>query len=190
MQPNMITFDLADSLPRELLDDWLRARDAFMAANPSPWDNLTEARYHSQFSDKLDEHLDAAHGSCALSEPRLAQIVADPLHHFDGRRYDLWSYVIMPNHVHVLFMLRAPFYEPHSTSNRPVARRLACDAKDHRVQGRIVKATLASTDEFPTHVSLPHPRSACLVLCLHGFCSKWGRTGGGAAFVGAGGAGS
>ena len=65
-----------DSLPRELLDDWLLAssslklrrtsRDAFLAANPPPWDDLTEACYHGPFSDKLDEHLDAAHGSCAV----------------------------------------------------------------------------------------------------------------------------
>jgi REP element-mobilizing transposase RayT len=41
-----------------------------------------------------------------LCDPRLAQIVADRLHHFDGQRYDLWSYVIMPNHVHILFTLR------------------------------------------------------------------------------------
>lgn len=99
-----------------LLDDWLRAfsslklrrtsRDTFFAANPPPWDDLTEACYHGPFSDKLDEPLDAAHGSCALHDPRLAQIVADRLHHFDGQRYDLWSYVITPNHVHVLFTLR------------------------------------------------------------------------------------
>ncbi len=41
-----------------------------------------------------------------MRDPRLAQIVADRLHPFDGQRYDLWSYVIMPNHVHVLFTLR------------------------------------------------------------------------------------
>ncbi len=76
------TFRFADSLPRELLDDWLRAssslklrrtsRDAFLTANPPPWDELTEACYHGPFSDKLDEHLAAAHGSCALRDPRLA----------------------------------------------------------------------------------------------------------------------
>ncbi|GEP44147.1 hypothetical protein [Brevifollis gellanilyticus] len=59
------TFRLADWLPRELLDDWLRAssspkrrrtsRGAFLAANPPPWDDLTEACYHGPFSDKLDE---------------------------------------------------------------------------------------------------------------------------------------
>lgn len=69
-----VTFRLADSLPRELLDAWLRSRDAFLAANPPPWDDLTEACYHGPFSDKLDEHLDAAHGSCALREPRLVRL--------------------------------------------------------------------------------------------------------------------
>ena len=101
-----ITFRRAESLPHLLLDYWLRTREAFLAANPPPWDDITEACYHGQFSDKLDEHLDAAHGSCALRDPCLAQIVADRLHHFDGQRYDLWSYVIIPNHVHVLFTLR------------------------------------------------------------------------------------
>jgi hypothetical protein len=76
---------LANSLPRELPDDRLRAssplklrttsRDAFLAANPPPWDDLTKACYHGPFSDKLDQRLDAAHGSCALRDPRLAQIV-------------------------------------------------------------------------------------------------------------------
>ncbi len=90
----MIAFSLADSLPRELLDGWLRAssslklrrtsRDAFLAANPPAWDDLTEACYHGPFSEMLDEHLDTAHGSCALREPRLARIVAERLHHFGG----------------------------------------------------------------------------------------------------------
>ena len=72
-KPSFVTFRLADSLPRELLDDWLRARDAFLAANPPAWDDLTEACYHGPFSNKLDEHLAAAHGSCALRDPRLTQ---------------------------------------------------------------------------------------------------------------------
>jgi hypothetical protein len=67
-----LTFRLADSLSRELLDDWLRASsslklrrtscDAFRAAKPPPWDDHTEACCHGPFSDKLDERLDVAHG--------------------------------------------------------------------------------------------------------------------------------
>jgi len=41
-------------------------------------------------------------GSCALASPRLAHIVADALRHFDGRRYTLHAWCVMPNHVHVV----------------------------------------------------------------------------------------
>ncbi len=54
------TFRLADSLLRELLDHWHRAREAFLAANPPPWDDITEACYHGPFSDKLDESVSVA----------------------------------------------------------------------------------------------------------------------------------
>jgi REP element-mobilizing transposase RayT len=36
----------------------------------------------------------------------LARLVANAFTYFDGRRYDLDSFVVMPNHVHVLFRLR------------------------------------------------------------------------------------
>jgi hypothetical protein len=59
----------SDSSPHELRASSLKlrrtSRDAFLAANPTPWDDLTEGCYHGPFSDKLDEHLAAAYGSCA-----------------------------------------------------------------------------------------------------------------------------
>ena len=100
-----VTFRLADSLPREVLEPLLAAREAFIHAHPQPWDEITESIFHAQFSDKLDEYLDAGHGSCALRDLRVAQIVADRFHHFDAQRYRLWNYVIMPNHAHALFTL-------------------------------------------------------------------------------------
>ncbi len=103
--PVFVTFRLADSLPQELLDAWQRDREAFHAANPPPWDEITEACYHGLFSEQLDEHLDSGLGCCALREPSIAQVVVDRLHHFDGQRYQLLSYVLMPNHAHVLFTL-------------------------------------------------------------------------------------
>ena len=39
---------------------------------------------------------------CLLKESPDADIVEEALRHFDGERYWLGSYVIMPNHVHVL----------------------------------------------------------------------------------------
>jgi REP element-mobilizing transposase RayT len=46
--------------------------------------------------------LDAGHGSCVLRYPETARMVEEALLHFDGQRYRLLAWVIMPNHVHVL----------------------------------------------------------------------------------------
>jgi len=41
-------------------------------------------------------------GSCMLKEPNLARIVQDALLHFEGQRYLLSAWCIMPNHVHLV----------------------------------------------------------------------------------------
>lgn len=103
--PVFVTFRLADSLPQELLHAYLSGRERFLRSHPEPWDEATEASFHGLFSDKLEEALDAGHGDCGLRHSDIAEIVRARLHHFDGVQYQLQSYVIMPNHVHVLFTL-------------------------------------------------------------------------------------
>jgi putative transposase len=41
-------------------------------------------------------------GCCALRHPAVAGVVQETLLHFDGERYRLLAWCIMPNHVHVL----------------------------------------------------------------------------------------
>jgi putative DNA methylase len=48
----------------------------------------------------VDTYLDAGHGECFLREPDIAELVAGALRHFDGQRYELRAWVVMPNHVH------------------------------------------------------------------------------------------
>lgn len=52
---------------------------------------------------RIDAWIDAGHGSCVLREPSVAAMVQNSLCHFDGQRYRLLAWVVMPNHVHVLF---------------------------------------------------------------------------------------
>jgi type I restriction enzyme R subunit len=52
--------------------------------------------------NRWQDSLDLGHGACGLRDPDLAKIVADSFHHFDGQRYILLDYVVMPNHVHLL----------------------------------------------------------------------------------------
>lgn len=100
-----ITFRLADSLPQEKLDELEQNKERFMQQHLQPWDKETEAQYYKLFGSKIDEWLDAGMGSCLLKFPNIRKIVCDALSFFDGDRYRLHSYVVMPNHVHVLVEL-------------------------------------------------------------------------------------
>ena len=105
-----VTWRLDDSLPKEQLDQWEAERTAWSNNHPTPWNEETEKDYHERFSDRLDEWLDAGSGSCVLKEAAMREIVSQALTHFDGERYELHAFVIMPNHVHVLFS-PSPGYE-------------------------------------------------------------------------------
>ncbi len=98
-----VTFRLADSLPQAVVSELKVERDRWKQNHDL--DNLTReelSEYHRLFSDRYEALLNAGSGSCVLRDPVIAKIVDDALHHFEGQRYDLDEYVIMPNHVHVL----------------------------------------------------------------------------------------
>jgi REP element-mobilizing transposase RayT len=98
-----VTWRLADSLPWEKLREWQLEKEAWILQNPEPRPPEAEKEYHRLFSDRMEKWLDRGHGSCALRDQRAAAIVERALRHFDKERYALGPFVIMPNHVHVLF---------------------------------------------------------------------------------------
>jgi len=91
-----ITFRLADSLPRSLIEQLARERAALKFSEDAD----------RAFALRLDEALDAGHGDDVLAHPAIASTVANALEHFNGTRYDLLTWCVMPNHVHVLARLR------------------------------------------------------------------------------------
>ncbi len=98
-----VTWRLADSLPARKLDQWRRERAGWLAEHPEPWEPEVEKEYHRLFSERVEHWLDAGHGCCALRERKAAAIVEGALRFFDGTRYAMGPFVIMPNHVHTLF---------------------------------------------------------------------------------------
>lgn len=101
-----VTYRLADSLPNSKLLEWKQERQSWLKLHPKPWTPKTEATYHQRFSQTIDLWLDRGHGECLLKHPENSAIVAKAFHHFDGDRYDLSSFVVMPNHIHALFSPR------------------------------------------------------------------------------------
>ncbi|HUY28908.1 MAG TPA: CoA-binding protein [Candidatus Binataceae bacterium] len=87
-----VTFHLADSLPQSVilrLDDELKA--------------LPAEKREAERRERLDAWIDAGLGSCILRDARIAAMVQGSLLAFDSRRYRMLAWVVMPNHVHVLF---------------------------------------------------------------------------------------
>ena len=97
-----ITFRLADAIPQKLLRQWKEELETWRKFHPEPWDASTKYEYQTRFQDALEEWLDQGHGECILRQPQIAATIANSLRHFDGDRYALDSFVVMPNHVHVL----------------------------------------------------------------------------------------
>jgi len=104
-----VTFRLADSLPRNVLEAWLRERDDIVATACQmnrPLSRSEEDRLRELHSERVEAYLDAGHGKCWMKEARVAKVVADALKHFDGDRYELVAWAIMPNHVHAVLRPR------------------------------------------------------------------------------------
>ncbi len=82
-----ITFRLNDSLPKATLQRLMEQGSRASRA---------------QTTDHIEALLAANHGECWLKRPEIAAIVENALLHFDGQRYRLLAWCVMPNHVHAL----------------------------------------------------------------------------------------
>lgn len=100
-----VTFRLADSLPEELLRVWQQEREVWLKRNPPPHEDSADIEYHRLFTTRMEQWLDKGSGSCALRAPEAAAVVAGALGFYEGRRSRMTAFVVMPNHVHVLFGL-------------------------------------------------------------------------------------
>lgn len=92
-----ITFGLRDAIPEHVLEALFREREQLLRGRT----NVAErAQLDRVFDLRIDRDLDAARGSCILGEH--GDLVASALRHFDGVRYGLHAWCVMPNHVHVM----------------------------------------------------------------------------------------
>ena len=84
-----VTFRLADSLPTDILKIL-----QFKVKSKA----ISEIEYFRG----VERALDIGHGENLLDRKELARLVSDAMVHFDGERYKLLAWVVMPNHVHLL----------------------------------------------------------------------------------------
>jgi REP element-mobilizing transposase RayT len=98
-----VTWRLADSLPKAVVEKLAAQRMTWEKNHPQPWNEAELKERSRKFTLGFEALLDDAHGECLLARERCRELVSGALLHFHGERYHLDHFVIMPNHVHVLF---------------------------------------------------------------------------------------
>ena len=121
--PVFITFRLADSLPREIIEMLIAEREAekknLGKASKKDIYNLHK-RHFARYDDWLDRIQNTPRW---LIDEKIAQIIKDKLHELGKEHFHLLAYCIMPNHIHLLIQSRMNKKLPKEgkTSKYPIA---------------------------------------------------------------------
>jgi REP element-mobilizing transposase RayT len=98
-----VTFRLADSLPKQVITRLMREKAQRLLSAEKANDPKLVETIERDYAREIERHLDKGIGACALRRPEVAELAARALQFFDRDRYQLRAWVVMPNHVHVVF---------------------------------------------------------------------------------------
>jgi REP element-mobilizing transposase RayT len=87
----IITLHLFDALPRSVLE-----------AIEEDVKSMPDSEAKKERRRLLEKYIDAGYGACWLRRPQIASLVEELLLAGHARLFDLFEWVIMPNHLHAL----------------------------------------------------------------------------------------
>jgi REP element-mobilizing transposase RayT len=93
-----VTFRLHDSVPKQIIQNWKAELRITEKTN-------TNSRESIILRKRIEDYEDKGSGMCFLKDPRIASLIKEALTCFDGQRYQLLEWCIMPNHVHILIKI-------------------------------------------------------------------------------------
>jgi putative transposase len=102
-----VTFRLADAIPAEVTEEWMQVEEiwARRLRFPTETESCTRDEYEQHrrnMAVRKEQLLDAGAGACWFREPEHRRLLHSTLLHFQGNRFTMHAFVIMPNHVHAL----------------------------------------------------------------------------------------
>ncbi len=89
--PQTINLHLGDAVPIKVIERWQRQLK-----------DLRDEEQLAVMQRRIDKYLDQGYGACYLKDDRVAKLVQDSLLKFDGTKYKLFAWCVMPNHEHSL----------------------------------------------------------------------------------------
>jgi 1-hydroxy-2-methyl-2-(E)-butenyl 4-diphosphate synthase len=108
-----VTFRVKDSLPASVLKEYEQKKSLLLekvhqekqragSRDTSDYLRKLHAEIQALTESIIEPALHAADGPQPLADPEIARMMLQSLKHFDGGRYDLLAWSVMPNHVHAL----------------------------------------------------------------------------------------
>jgi 1-hydroxy-2-methyl-2-(E)-butenyl 4-diphosphate synthase len=178
-----VTFRTKDSLPASVLKGYEQKKSILLeqitketqrAGSRDASDSLRKLHAEIQSLNEtiIEPALHAADGPQPLADPAIAMMMLQALKHFDGERYDLLAWSVMPNHVHVLI---TP-YEGHELEKILQAMKTHSAKEANRMLG---KTGTFWQEEYYDHIvrdgeDLKHQVGYILRNPAHGRCSgEW-----------------
>jgi len=98
-----VTFRLGDAMPETKIQTWKEQHSIWTQQHPKPWTADLEREYHRRFTRKLEYMLDDGDGSCLFKDSENRKILETILMRDHDTRAVHHAWVIMPNHIHLLF---------------------------------------------------------------------------------------
>ena len=89
--PQFISLHLADAVPSAVVERWKQE-----------FARKISEREKILLQKRIERYADQGYGRAFLRDDRLAEMIQETLLKDDGKRYRLASWVVMPNHVHLL----------------------------------------------------------------------------------------
>ncbi len=132
-----------------------------MKDHPHPWSDETKREYSRLIRNPIENFLDAGYGECVLKDARARQPLIDAINYYDGERFGVLGYIIMPNHVH---MLAVPLNGYKLKENISSLLKYAA-TKINRLSGR--KGTLWQTEPFDSIVRNALQYNRCVEYIQH-----------------------
>ncbi len=108
-----VTFRLNDSIPKSALEAYTQRKEILLSklqqhkSTASSRSHLPElltirSEINSLYQELIDTSETVSYGECHLAKDEIANLVENALKHFDGSRYELIAWSVMPNHVHAI----------------------------------------------------------------------------------------
>jgi putative transposase len=97
-----VTFRLGDALPQSKLQLLKRIREEWERTYPPPRNDEAWIAYAREVTNSAERWLDEGYGVCHFRDRCWCDDLRDRLHHFQGQRYFLSCWAMMPNHCHAV----------------------------------------------------------------------------------------